>query len=180
MTRPAKPATQSQVELLALLLGSVLPEARVTLDAPADRSAGLWHLDTELDGHALTVEWSDRRGFGLMARPDVNYGESPDERFPDLVAALPRIVTLLRNRGNTLPESRSLAQLRCERGLSQVELAKRLQVQQSAISRLENRGNVQLRKLADLVKAMGGEIELTAKFPDGFTSKLAFWDTEEV
>ena len=60
----------------------------------------------------------------------------------------------------------TLAELRKQRHITQNELAERLQVNQSAISKIENRAGISLSNLHKLVKAMGGEIEITAKFPD--------------
>jgi DNA-binding XRE family transcriptional regulator len=51
-------------------------------------------------------------------------------------------------------------------GLTQRELADVMRVTQAAISQLEAREDVLLSKLAEYVKALGGELELVAHFPD--------------
>jgi len=51
-------------------------------------------------------------------------------------------------------------------GLSQAELAQRLDVQQPAVSRLTSRSDMRISTLRDLIAAMGGELHVTAKFAD--------------
>ncbi len=51
-------------------------------------------------------------------------------------------------------------------GLTQRDLADVMRVTQAAISQLESREDVLLSKLAEYVKALGGELELVAHFPD--------------
>lgn len=60
-----------------------------------------------------------------------------------------------------------LYELRRSQQVSQVELARRLEVTQSAISKFENAGDVRLSTLKDYVEALGGRLELQARFPDG-------------
>jgi transcriptional regulator with XRE-family HTH domain len=51
-------------------------------------------------------------------------------------------------------------------GKTQVELAELLQVTQGAISQLEGRQDILLSKLARYIHALGGDLELVARFPD--------------
>jgi transcriptional regulator with XRE-family HTH domain len=51
-------------------------------------------------------------------------------------------------------------------GVTQSELAELLQVTQGAISQLEQRRDVLLSNLASYIRALGGELELIARFPD--------------
>ena len=61
----------------------------------------------------------------------------------------------------------SLQELRRDvTGITQTELAKLLEVTQGAISQLEQRQDVLLSRLADYVQALGGKLELIARFPD--------------
>lgn len=60
----------------------------------------------------------------------------------------------------------SLEQLREGLGISQEELANILEVQQPAISKLVRRADMKVSTLRDLIAAMGGELHITATFPD--------------
>lgn len=60
----------------------------------------------------------------------------------------------------------SLEQLREGLGISQEELARVMEVQQPAISKLVRRPDMKVSTLRDLIAAMGGELHLTATFPD--------------
>lgn len=60
----------------------------------------------------------------------------------------------------------SLDQLREGLGLSQEELANVMEVQQPAISKLVRRSDMKVSTLRDLIAAMGGELHITATFPD--------------
>jgi ribosome-binding protein aMBF1 (putative translation factor) len=60
-----------------------------------------------------------------------------------------------------------LYEIRRSRDLSQVELAERLQVTQSAVSKVEGAEDLRLSTLRDYVEALGGRLELRASFDDG-------------
>jgi len=60
-----------------------------------------------------------------------------------------------------------LAELRGAMDLTQEELAARLDISQSNVSRLENRSDMLISTLRQVVEAMGGELQLQAVFPDG-------------
>ena len=60
-----------------------------------------------------------------------------------------------------------LNELRQARGLSQKMLAEVLHVQQPAIAKIEKRTDMYLSTLRSHIEAMGGELEVVAKFPDG-------------
>jgi DNA-binding XRE family transcriptional regulator len=66
-----------------------------------------------------------------------------------------------------LIEEMPLEQVRAARQLTQEHLAKLLKVPQSSISRLEHRSDMYFSTLADFIKAMGGELEVRAVFPEG-------------
>jgi DNA-binding XRE family transcriptional regulator len=71
-----------------------------------------------------------------------------------------------------------LAELRDAQNITQVELAKRLNIDQSAVSKIEHRTDMYLSTLSDVIRAMGGELELTAKFPSGEVHILALTGSE--
>ncbi len=60
----------------------------------------------------------------------------------------------------------SLAELRRARLLTQDQLAADLHVNQASIAKLERRTDMYLSTLRHLVEAMGGELEIVARFPD--------------
>lgn len=60
-----------------------------------------------------------------------------------------------------------LHELRHAKALSQATLASVLHVNQAAISKLERRTDMYLSTLRGYIEAMGGELEIVARFPDG-------------
>ncbi|HJR33620.1 MAG TPA: hypothetical protein VJ817_01625 [Gemmatimonadales bacterium] len=65
----------------------------------------------------------------------------------------------------TLPEEEPLAQVRRLRKRTQREVAIRLCTRQSEISRLERRRDARVSSLAAYVAAIGGTLDLVARFP---------------
>ena len=59
-----------------------------------------------------------------------------------------------------------LNELRQARGLSQKMLAEVLHVQQPSIAKLEKRTDMYLYTLRSHIEAMGGELDIVARFPD--------------
>lgn len=57
--------------------------------------------------------------------------------------------------------------LREAREMTQVHLAKTLGVNQAAVSKLERRADMYVSTLQSFVKAMGGELKITARFLGG-------------
>lgn len=57
-------------------------------------------------------------------------------------------------------------------GVTQEELAEKLQIRQSNVSRLERRSDVQLSTLYDYVHALGGELDVRIRLPDGREVRL--------
>lgn len=60
----------------------------------------------------------------------------------------------------------ALAKVRSTLGVTQVELAGRLGIQQSSVSELERRDEVYVSTLRDYVEALGGRLQVAAVFPD--------------
>ena len=60
-----------------------------------------------------------------------------------------------------------LYELRQAQQLSQTQLAEVLHVNQAAISKLERRTDMYISTLRSYIQAMGGDLEIVAKFPDG-------------
>jgi transcriptional regulator with XRE-family HTH domain len=92
-----------------------------------------------------------------MARP---FKELRDRMSPEARARVDRRVR------ETLLEM-SLQELRQRvSGITQTELADLMKVTQGAISQLEKREDVLLSNLAGYIRALGGKLELIARFPD--------------
>ena len=72
-----------------------------------------------------------------------------------------------RTRADALLAQVPLFGLRQARQLSQEQLANVLHVKQASISKLERRTDMYLSTLRSYIEAMGGELEIVARFPDG-------------
>jgi transcriptional regulator with XRE-family HTH domain len=59
-----------------------------------------------------------------------------------------------------------VSKLRKDRELTQKELADILEIRQSAVSKLESQNDIMIQTLDRYVRALGGELEIRAKFPD--------------
>jgi transcriptional regulator with XRE-family HTH domain len=69
-----------------------------------------------------------------------------------------------------LETAMALYEVRKARALSQHDLAKKLDVHQPAVAKLERRADMYVSNLRRYVEALGGELEITARFPDGAVS----------
>jgi transcriptional regulator with XRE-family HTH domain len=72
-----------------------------------------------------------------------------------------------------------LNELREALAITQVHLARILRVNQSAVSKMERRTDMYVSTLQDFIKAMGGELKITAKFPDGTVEISQFADARK-
>ncbi len=86
----------------------------------------------------------------------------------DYMAKLPenRRKAIGKRAEDLITEEASLRQLREARERSQVEVAKKLHIKQSAVSKLERRTDMYLSTLRGYIEAMGGELEIIARFPN--------------
>ena len=71
-----------------------------------------------------------------------------------------------------------LHELRRARGLSQKVLAETLHVQQPSVAKLERRTDMYISTLRSHIEAMGGELDVVARFPDGSVKINNFADLE--
>jgi ribosome-binding protein aMBF1 (putative translation factor) len=69
-----------------------------------------------------------------------------------------------------------LNELRQARGLSQKMLAEVLHVQQPAIAKIERRTDMYISTLRSHIEAMGGQLDVVARFPDGTVKISNFSD----
>ncbi len=63
--------------------------------------------------------------------------------------------------------SMPLQELRQAREMSQKQLAEALSVRQASISKLERRTDMYIHSLRHYIEAMGGHLDIIARFPDG-------------
>jgi transcriptional regulator with XRE-family HTH domain len=66
-----------------------------------------------------------------------------------------------------LREAMTLEELRKARDLSQEEIAAALSVGQPAVAKLEKRTDMHVSNLRRYIEALGGTLEITARFADG-------------
>lgn len=154
----------NDVQRLRERLAERFPSASLAIDSPG-LETGTWFLDAALDGHMVVVQWRADRGFGLSTPTRDEFNAKPHELYEGLDAAYDRVVELLLSQTRTIP-GLTLPRLRELRGLSQTDVAQRLQINQGAVSRLERRGDMLVGTLRNLIAAMGGQLKLIAEFPD--------------
>ncbi len=66
-----------------------------------------------------------------------------------------------------LRQEMALAEVIKAMSLTQVDLAETLNIKQAAIARLENRTDMYISSLRKYIVAMGGELDIVARFPEG-------------
>lgn len=162
------------IESLVAAVSHGVPTAWTRLRTPRDPD-GTWWLDTRVDDHQVTVEWSPQRGFGVSASVlGDGYGEGPEETYPDAEGAIARVVDLLQKRTFTQPpQAVALRELRALLGRTQADVAERMGVGQAAVSRLEHREDVTLGSLRRYVEALGGKLDIRVRTPAGDEVALA-------
>ena len=72
-----------------------------------------------------------------------------DKRYREMLAEMP------------------LHELRRARGLSQKVLAKALHINQPNVAKLEKRTDIYISTLRETIEAIGGALDIMARFPDG-------------
>jgi Helix-turn-helix domain len=73
---------------------------------------------------------------------------------------------------DAMEQALTLAELRRARAMTQEQLASDLHVGQASIAKLERRTDMYLSMLRRFVEAMGGELDIVARFPDQPQVKL--------
>ena len=79
---------------------------------------------------------------------------------------------------STAPRCPSTNSVRLWRSL-QVHIGRILRVNQAAVSKMVRRTDMYVSTLQDFIKAMGGELKITAKFPDGTVEISQFADARK-
>ena len=88
--------------------------------------------------------------------------------FDDFMAKLPqkRRQAVKKRAAELIAEEATLRQLREAQERSQEELAKKLHINQAGVSKLERRTDMYLSTLRGFIEAMGGKLEIIARFPN--------------
>jgi hypothetical protein len=147
-------------------LNQECPEVHVDVDVPRDPK-GEWMLDIAHGKFRTSVAWRNALGFGIFSSRDHGIGDRPDEIYKRAEAAAARVCQLIqRVKVGTPSEFMVLKELRQLMETSQVDLAQAMQKNQAVISRLEGSEDMLLSSLVKYIQAMGGELELRAKFED--------------
>lgn len=85
----------------------------------------------------------------------------------------PKVQAAARAKAVEIVAAMSLAETRKLRGQSQTEVARTLGIAQPNISQIEKRPDTMLSTLSAYIEALGGELEIHAKFPDGQDVKIS-------
>lgn len=64
-----------------------------------------------------------------------------------------------------MADALTLAELRRMQGMTQKQVAENMGISQPSVSQLERRRDIRRSTLTAYVKALGGELDVTAKFP---------------
>ena len=140
-----------------------LPGARIHVDEPLAKT-GIWHVDVSRGEHAVVLQWSPQKGFGISADPTPAFGEGPHEVYDNLEKAVDRAVHLVDTGEHTHPPHEAwLGALRDLLGISQEELAERLKMRQASVSKLERRSDMRISTLDKLVQALGADLQIGAR-----------------
>lgn len=142
-----------------------VPGVEVKVTAPSGRGS-VWWVDASLKDHSVVVEWSVRDGFGLSATDANEFDTAASETFSDADEVVRRVVEVLTSR-KKVPSRREmhLQRLREHREISQEALAELLHVSQATVSKTERREDILVSTLKSFVEALGGRLQLIAKFP---------------
>ena len=89
-------------------------------------------------------------------------------RLDDYVAKLPeeRQEAIKSRTAELIAEEATLRQVREARARSQEAVARKLHINQAAVSKLERRTDMYLSTLRSYIEAMGGKLEIVARFPN--------------
>jgi hypothetical protein len=89
----------------------------------------------------------------------------------------PEVEEQIRLKVKDAAEVMTLHQLRQARQLTQVNLAQILKINQGAVSTMEKRTDMYVSTLRNFIQAMGGQLRITAEFPEGTVEIEQFENT---
>ncbi len=79
----------------------------------------------------------------------------------------PRSQERIKKKLKQLRQEMALAEVRKAMSLTQTDLAEMLHIKQAALARLENRTDMYISSLRKYITALGGELDIVARFPEG-------------
>lgn len=101
------------------------------------------------------------------SKPCKRKDESMARKFSELRARMsPEAQSRAAARAEAMLVDMQLQELRKARNVTQVEVARAMNVEQASISKLERREDMYVSTLREYVRALGGELRLVASFPD--------------
>lgn len=162
MELPAE--TPDQVRSFVQDLRSIVEDAGIAVEKGGE-TGRTWWIAAELADRLVELEWRSDQGFRLYDPDSDGYGDGPIEKFREPRMAAVRTKQYLQN-GEFQEAGRWLRTMRELRGLSQEVLAAHLGIRQAAISKIEGRNEVLLSSLREVTEALGGRLEVRARFPD--------------
>jgi len=90
------------------------------------------------------------------------------KNFKELQEKMPREVRLRSEASaSKMISEMGLAELRAAMDMTQESLANALHVKQASISKMERRSDMYISTLSKIIEAMGGELQIVAKMPNG-------------
>jgi hypothetical protein len=157
----------NDAERLAQILELIAPDGtRVTTTPPSGRGR-VWWVEAEHDGHLVSVEWSGGL-FGIRTPDEDDYGTAPSEEIRGTKVAALRVAHLLQTKRKARDRREMfLREVRDRRGLSQASVAAKMKLSQANVSQTERRDDMLVSTLREYVEALGGELDIVARFPEG-------------
>ena len=102
------------------------------------------------------------------------------KKFRDLRAKMsPEAQARVHAKAQALLADMPLAELRQARQLSQEQLAAELDVRQPAVAKMEKKADMYISTLRRFIEAMGGQLVISAHFPDGDVKINQFEELDE-
>ncbi len=102
-------------------------------------------------------------------------------KFAELEARMsPEAITRSDARYRKMVEEMPLHELRRARGLSQEVLANALHIKQPNVAKMEKRTDMYISTLRATIEAMGGTLDIVARFPDGSVKIKNFSSIDEL
>lgn len=143
------------------------PDVEVTPER-GGKTSGVWWIDIAASHTHIVVQWNPATGFSLEEVDEEvpEYGSPPAERYKTVQLALTRVTQLLAEESKAEIGGVAIRELRELHGLSQTDLGAKLGIKQAAVSRVERRGDLHLDTLVAIIEALGGKLDIRARFPD--------------